>query len=261
MDFWKIDIADLVQIFFWLVIGVLTVLTYLQARRTVFQPLKTEVFKLQLVSLTGVSAELYGKGEWELIQELDLDVMLRIHAWYMIDAYAIDELNAHSPEFDEACRGPESVAVIGSVDFRPVWVVAESDDQAEKELFQEVTSQPMVLSGKHMDAMKKYETLASDPLLPSDISSSLNAFLEAVEENLTAIGRASERVAEHLEDTSTDLSRLNEVSWWLGVHSSWIQDRPALEEAAGAVLASIREYYQPDVIGFVAPARGKRQGR
>ena len=55
-------IKDYVQIASWLILGTVAVLTYRKARQTILQPIRTEVFKLQLVAMTEIMRLFHGKS-------------------------------------------------------------------------------------------------------------------------------------------------------------------------------------------------------
>lgn len=57
---------DLAQIVFWVTVSVVTVLTYRRARKTLLQPIRTEVFKLQVEEVKPLFKIVVGKGEVEL---------------------------------------------------------------------------------------------------------------------------------------------------------------------------------------------------
>ncbi|WP_414831737.1 hypothetical protein [Afifella sp. YEN Y35] len=61
-------VKDFVQIIFWCVAGVLAVLSYRQARKSIFQPAKNEVFKIQIKEIQDIMKKLDWKSsieDWE----------------------------------------------------------------------------------------------------------------------------------------------------------------------------------------------------
>jgi hypothetical protein len=59
---WLKAIPQVAQVLFYATIGFITALTYRQAKRTLLQPLRTEVFKIQLEELTKVLALICREG-------------------------------------------------------------------------------------------------------------------------------------------------------------------------------------------------------
>lgn len=76
------------QIMFWGVASTVTVLTYLQARRTVLQPIRTEVFKVQLKSMSEIMGMFLGNGEIALRDKFDFRSLFDANFCYLMDAYA-----------------------------------------------------------------------------------------------------------------------------------------------------------------------------
>ena len=81
------SVASAVQILFWLVVATITVLTFLQARKTLFQPQRTEVFKLQVALLAELSAHFVRKDENDLVRDFDFLRIIRINSVAMYDTF------------------------------------------------------------------------------------------------------------------------------------------------------------------------------
>ena len=82
------EARDLVQIVFFLTVALITVLTYLNARRTLLQPLRTEVFKEQITILSDALRLFVGKGEHDLRNSWGLSEMLDGNAYFLLDEHA-----------------------------------------------------------------------------------------------------------------------------------------------------------------------------
>lgn len=253
--------STVVQILFWCLVGTLSLLTYLHARRTVFQPLKTEVFKLQIAALTHISEELHGKGEWELVKDFDLDWIVHEGSWRILHQYGLQDLQAGSNLGD----------LLGTLDaqemsqnpashwnrLKPTWTPLEPSKVIEREEFTKLSR--LHMSKKFLSAKQKLKVLSADPLLPTEVSQALDEFIDRVERNSHLLMRLSEAIAPGLRDQYPTIESLNKanVGW---IHNKWNDAREKLEPAATNVLAKIREYYQPDLIGFVKTGK-KPKGR
>lgn len=87
-----VDVATkVVQIIFWVIAGVVAVLTYRHARQTVLQPIRTEVFKAQLAAMSQIMGRFLGKNELELRDEFEFRRFFDVNAWALIDNYAMRE--------------------------------------------------------------------------------------------------------------------------------------------------------------------------
>jgi len=85
----NLDFAtNVLQAVFFVTVAIVAILTYLQAKRTWFQPIRTEVFKEQLRAIDELASHFIGKSETELRDELDFDALISINSCKLIDDYA-----------------------------------------------------------------------------------------------------------------------------------------------------------------------------
>jgi hypothetical protein len=80
--------VNVVQSIFLLGTLVLAILTYRQARKTILQPLRTEVFKEQIISFRQDSGEVLTKTQLDLSTELGLIDLVGVNCQAMVDTYA-----------------------------------------------------------------------------------------------------------------------------------------------------------------------------
>lgn len=81
-------VRDIFQILFFVIVGLVTLLTYLKAKRTLFQPIKTEVFKEQIKVFSDILSFFRGKKEIDLSNEFNFDKLLEVNCISLIDDYA-----------------------------------------------------------------------------------------------------------------------------------------------------------------------------
>jgi len=82
------EIRDVVQIAFFVVIAAVTVLTYFHAKRTILQPIRTEVFKQQLKLMSDILDFLTSDYDGEINDAFPTDQMVEINTLQMFDDYA-----------------------------------------------------------------------------------------------------------------------------------------------------------------------------
>lgn len=249
--------GTVIQIAFWVLVGTLSLLTYLHARRTFFQPLKTEVFKLQLTALTRISESLHGKGEWELILYFDLNEIVRINSWRFLDQYAFRNLHAVSDLSEELKRLWEQDEKM-STNFCPTWRVDESQQKNlsdDSKPFDRLAG--ISVSEKHLEAIRKLESLNADPLIPDEIRMAVEHLIRTATQNVKHIGEAFNPLAPGMAKKYPSVEALNSAEI-AGMHNRWNDGRDLLEPAAQAVLEKIRAYYQPDLIGFVKRSKNSK---
>lgn len=252
MNFWGLTLAGIAQIAFWLVVGTLAVLTYLQARKTVFQPIKTEVFKLQLASLTNLSKHLYGLNDRQLYSYFGLDRMLHENAWLALDEYAESVLGAVSPRLLSGEKIETS-----SRDLDALWRDSTPEERLQRprlggtDLDSFECDGVIFASDSYMDNLRSLELSAADPLIPSDIQAAVQDFVSRLDNSLelipTVIRDCSEFIADNYGSIeSLNKANVNEFSF------RWERKRIPLEPAAQKIITLIRERYRPDRVGYTA---------
>jgi hypothetical protein len=96
-DFMPHTLTEWVQIAFWIAAGLVAVLTYLQARKTFFQPLKLEVFKLQMALLARVHELCAGPGQGGVLTSFDLRRIGLANAYVALERYAGTQFGDQGP--------------------------------------------------------------------------------------------------------------------------------------------------------------------
>jgi hypothetical protein len=76
-------VKDTMQVFFFIVAGTVTVLSYRQAKKTLFTPIKTEVFKMQVKAFEEILAFFQNKTESDFVEAFDFNYILTINARLM----------------------------------------------------------------------------------------------------------------------------------------------------------------------------------
>jgi hypothetical protein len=88
---------DVTQIAFFIVIGVITILTYKKAKLTLLQPLRTEVFKQQL-EVFGVVLGAVRHHEFDLRNKFGFRELMEVNTVAMYDSYAYQFFDLNIPE-------------------------------------------------------------------------------------------------------------------------------------------------------------------
>ena len=85
---WLSSCRDIFQVFFFIVIGVVRILTYIKAKKSLLQPIKTEVFKEQIKVFANILEQISGKSEISLRNDFDFDKVFTVNVASMYDHYA-----------------------------------------------------------------------------------------------------------------------------------------------------------------------------
>jgi hypothetical protein len=208
---------DCVDIVFFFVVGTVAVLAFLQARKTLFMPIRTETFKLQLKAFEDVLLFFARHPSTHIDDEFDFDRIVYLNAIKMLDAYAVmffgDQFRMEDFSRDREYLYQEISGEIVTKDF------AENNFQTQGHFREEarddteqLPSEPALIPAKwklyehgvihytkpHQDAIQRLRRFNASPLLPRDLKALISDFDAAVSENLRKTGSMLTEVAKEL---------------------------------------------------------------
>ena len=233
-DFMPHVLTDWVQIAFWIAAGLVAVLTYLQARKTFFQPLKLEVFKLQMALLARVHELCVGPERRGTVQAFDLNRIGSVNAYLALADYArtqfgeeglaaVGDLNPGSLKDCEAEHGVGFSAGAGSVQIE------------------------ILVTEKYRGALAELLSMDRDLLVPTRLRELLDALLTAimsyVSQYMMTTMESRQRLA-NLYPTLESLQALNRSSVW----KARLQDLDSVQNAGEQIVRYVRDYYEVDHI-------------
>ena len=234
LDFTPQRLIDWVQIAFWIAAGLVAVLSYLQARKTFFQPLKLEVFKLQMALLARVHELCVGPERGGTVQAFDLDRIGSVNAYLALADYARTQFGEEGSAALEALN-PGSLK-----DFEVQRAVAISAGASSIEI------QILVIE-KYRRALAELRSLDRDLLLPTRLRELLDALLSAtmayVSQYMATPTASRQRLAE-LYPTLESLQAIDRVSLW----KTRLQGLVSVQNAGEQIVGYVREYYEVDHI-------------
>lgn len=253
-SFFALDVVDVAQLAFWITVAAVTVLTYRQARRTVLQPLRTEVFKLQLDVMKDLLAIIASKQEVDLTRHFHLDKVLTMNTWAMLDDYALIAFGLMPPVPDDRPYSPERAAGAlvprDSSAIEPIGLVVDNEGSPPPPPSWDSWSPPMLyLTEEFQAATGELEAILANPLLPKSCATLVEALLQEVHESALCMLSV-------LADKSTELPSLIPEPKALtrvrvdGLHNDWNARKPGLQPRAEAVVNFARGYFASDELGL-----------
>ena len=254
MDWLDLTAKILQSAFFATVAGV-AVLTYLQARRTWFQPMRTEVFKQQLRAIDELSSHFIGKSESELRDELDFNALISANTYLLMDSYAslffdikfdINKrpynkkncpISIVSEEFLELADEPYIK--------EPTKANKTPDSRTKAAIWSNYKFPEICLTRIHSDNFRNLEKLSRSPLIPKQCQTLVATYLNIAHKNIMLIGDILTEVSKELPEKYPDEDALKQatVSW---IHNRYNTKFKQLEPLAGEIEAFIRKYLGTD---------------
>jgi hypothetical protein len=253
--------VGLVQIAFFVAVATVTVLTYLRATRTVFLPLRTEVFKAQMAQVQQVVDQFSGKSDSELLEDLDWTAMVAAASEEVFDLYSRYAFGTGRPKpLSQACVA-QAVSPDQLVLARPIPPTrsdtgspeTHSDDLRLMDVvdgqlvrastFAQVRYLEAPLTAKYLAHLNELRLLASLVLLPRDVRSELEIYVSMVDATpktiWTALNEAKNEIPQHYPSPA-DLDR---------IYPSWLPSkvkRPPAELLAADIVKAAKDYLRPD---------------
>lgn len=248
-------VRDAIQSLFFVVVGVITILTYSKATRTLLQPIRTEVFKEQVKAFAELLGYFTGKDETELRDELGFDKAFYANACAMVDSFARLFFEV---EIDRDER-PYSVGQCPMSSIHAKYLELLDDHLQRPSVSRPPAPDPSMkaaiwsgydhgeihVSRELVDAKKKFRKMLDSPLLPTRCVELGETFLATVDENLTVLQRLLVAAAKELPEKYPNRDTLQNASLdWL--NTRYAKDFVELEPKAKAITAFLRQYFLTD---------------
>ena len=247
---------DIVQIAFFLTIATITILSYIAARKTVLQPIKTEIFKKQLDILTEILTIFSGKSEFELQKFLGYGDLIGANVSKLMDHFvaAFFDIEAdieERPYNPKNCPTGEFVRSASSLLFHRIEspVIPDPPREVNGSLTAEtwskyefvIVSIPRTFHEMELVLRK----LAASPLLPKKCVQLINEFNDLNSENIQTLGEVLTECAKELPDHYPDRESL------IDFQDHWIENKfidrcNDLEEKANEITNYVRKYFSTD---------------
>jgi hypothetical protein len=250
-------IKEIFQIIFFVVISIVTIITYKKAKRTLLQPIRTEVFKEQIKSFSELLNFFAGKGEHELRQEIAFDKLFDANCCELFDNYASFFFDI---EFDIETRPyskalcPMGIVQAEALKLADEYTVPTDNEKIEKpdpnkkgEIWGSRKQLVICLPREHIESMKRLETIKDSPLIPKKCLELIEDFELTVSQNIGILAEVLNEVAHELplRYPNIDIMKKASLSW---VSNKYNEKFICVEPKVKAITNYIREYYLSDDI-------------
>ncbi len=252
---WIDFVSKILQAIFFITIAAVAVLTYLRAKRTLLQPIRTEVFKEQLRIINEVSSHFIGKTESDLRKDLDFGSLISINAIKMMDEYISLFFDKkfdlkERPYSDKNC--PSSIATedaLTKADFH-LWPESPNSDKTpdartKAAIWSNYKFQITSLTKTHCVNYEKLQKLTRSPLLPTECAKLVDGYLRIVFLNVILILEVLTAVSKELPEKYPNEETLKKasLSW---IHNRYNEEFKDLEPLAREIETFLRTYLGTD---------------
>lgn len=243
------QLSTIVQIAFFCITGAVAILSYVGAKRTFFQPLRTEIFKKQIESLAAILELLAGKGEVDLSNDFDFPALVNANIAEMYDAYLEFAFKMKRNEEELEYRPELCPVAMMLPEFLQKASGFRMDDVPDR-----ATEEPETWDYRHpgialprgyVNRRKEFDTILDNPLLPRSIAELVENYLSVVEDNAVVISEAIEECAPKMPEYYPNLEDLKNASFdW--IYNQWVQKSASLQPLAKKINDAVRAYFDTD---------------
>jgi hypothetical protein len=255
------DLKDFFNIIFFLTVSIVAVLSYLQARKTLFSPIKTEIFKLQIEAFQDVLAFFNKRSSADFDNEFGFNEILEINSLRMFHSYIEVFFKEQIKPTDEVKERLRSAVfgVITSEEFLEEIKPGSELVEKNQEILDELTPEMKLAkwndykhgaveyTKSYHEKMEELSKIAASPLLPKELTDKLYEFIALMHHNLSCIG-------ETIVECSGEMPKMyNTPDKMIKARPDWIwnkfnRNRKDTSELTESILRYINEYLKVNEI-------------
>jgi hypothetical protein len=239
-------IKDILNAAFFVVVATVTILTYVRAKRTLLQPLKTEIFKQQISLFSDLLKIVVGKGEIELRAAIGLEKMFLANLHYQWDIYA---------RLQFGLIRNEATRPYNRTDCPISLMTVTKDEMPEDTALDEVVNIQVaparwaehrvneVRAPAEFTAMKSRLTeFIESPLVPQELADLINAYMELMDANVKELRQALNEYIQTLSTLAPSLEHCKQLNDTAArnIFARRVRD---LKPAADAIVKYVRTYF------------------
>jgi hypothetical protein len=241
-QWWQV-LPAIVQSVFWLTVGAVTVLTYIHAKNTVLQPLRTEVYKVQIQLMGDLIKIFAGKGEVALTEYFGLDRIAYMNLNGFLAHFVSLKFDLQLEVHDDKYIDLEHDGVdLGNA---VVAAAKEGGEDEEHVAGSWYRKSGLALHEKSVEAEEEMQAFLENPLLPQACSNLIQDLLSIVEKNYMALLDTMEAVAPKIEQGYQDVESLRKANvYW--IHNEWLDNTEPIEPKVKELILFVREYFASD---------------
>lgn len=207
-------VKDVFNTLFFIIAGTIAVLTYLQAKKSLFTPLKTEIFKLQIKSFEDVLTFFAEDFEGSPKDPFDFQQIFYLNLSRMYDDY-VDVFFSKQIQFDEERRKTKYSSFIGAIVtesyMRKNFTLVENHIEEPKNAKPKIDNPAILLdqwkkyefgminyTRKFDESIKTVKGFISNPVLPESLKALLKEFESNIHDNLLEVGKTLELLSKEM---------------------------------------------------------------
>lgn len=249
------DLRDIVQILFFILTAILGLLTFLQAKKSLFFPIRTEIFKERIKLFSTLLTLFQGKNRSELFEDFGFAELVKINLALLADNYIASFFGQQIQTADRPYANVKSSMVF--MPERKDALTLEGESLAVPFLFtenlkprQNETNRMawdryrhinVPLPDAFIETERQLRKLASSPLMPEECVTMLQEYIGLLSRNATLLAIELEVIAQELPDRWPMAEKIspNEIFWVNNRINEKMEDPTPI---AQAIIKFVRDY-------------------
>lgn len=250
---------DIVQIFFFIIVAVVTVLTYLKAKKTLLQPIRTEIFKEQLKAFSEILGFFIGKKEAELRDDFVFDELLEANSILLLDTYASFFFGIEIDETERSYSNENCpTGIISREVMEDQLVIADNflinedmpnstkpETKNKAEIWAKYKYGMIKIPKKYSEKLAEFHKIMDSPLLTKKLYVLIEEYTQIIDNNTVVLFDILSECAQELPEKYPTFEYLKKGSiYW--IQSRYIDRIEHLEPKAVEITKYLKEYYTVD---------------
>ena len=255
-------VKDVINILFFVAVGAIGVLSYLQARKTIFTPIKTEIFKLQLKALEDVLLYFEKHEDTYIDSNFDYEKIFYLNTFRMFDAY-LDNFFGDKVKIDEEKRKEKYKDLVGAIvsqKFMEEYFTLVDDFKKSNGPTEEpqITNPALILAKwqkyehgqieyteKYMKQLETIRRFRVSPLLPKALKDLIGDFEHQAHKNIVLVGETLTDASKELPEKYPTIDDVQKAAFdWLW--NKYNHKKQMLTDAQNEILKFITTYLSID---------------
>jgi hypothetical protein len=239
-------VKDALNAVFFVVVGIITILTYRRAKRTILQPLRTEIFKQQIQLFSDLLKIFVGKSESDLREQFAFERMLRANVQFQCDLFLRVQFGAvvdESQRLYNRTQCPTSEFVIG-VDEMPDEPPVDGviNVPVMPRTWAEHVPREVRIPLEHIQMRDKIGEFLESPLTPKELAAHLEALLALLSKNIDHVRAALSAYVPQMPKLCPTVEHRTRLTT-TPAHNFLFQRFEPLKPVADDIVGYIRSYF------------------
>lgn len=254
------DIVKIIEALFYVSMGTVAVLTFLSARKTILQPMKTEVFKNQVEVFTSIMKLFNGKTESEIRHAFDFDEMLRANIFKLLDDYLETFYNVtfdynERPYNKKACpcsiltsEFAERYLVAPDLSSENESVEKDPPSMSKMEVWNNYIYGEICQTVSNTKMLAQIDEIMKSPFLTSESIRLLSEIKKIVLDNILTIGTVLTDVARELPTKCPNINDLKKRDTMVSIANEYNKKFICIEPYCDKLTKYLRSYFKVESI-------------